>query len=50
VIGEARQLGMPVVDNAALVAALSARHAVGDTKVSDLFQSVAQTPIAAGFS
>jgi len=49
-IDEARQLGIPVVDNAALVAALSARHAVGDTIVPDLFQSVAQTLIAAGFS
>jgi type III secretion protein U len=49
-IGEARQLGMPVVDDAALVAALSARHAVGDTIVPDLFQPVAQTLIAAGIS
>ena len=49
-IGEARQLGIPVVDDAALVAALSARHAVGDTIVPDLFQSVARILIAAGFS
>ena len=49
-IGEARQLGMPVVDDAALIAALSARHAVGDTIVPDLFQRVAQILITAGFS
>jgi len=49
-IGEARQLGMPVVDDAALVASLSARHAVGDAIVPDLFQSVARILIAAGFS
>jgi type III secretion protein U len=49
-INEAHQLGIPVVDNAALVAALSARHAVGETIVPDLFQSVAQILIAEGFS
>ncbi len=49
-LGEARQLGIPVVDNATLVAALLARHAVGDTVVSDLFQPMAETLVAAGFS
>jgi len=33
-----------------LVAAVSARHAVGDTIVPNLFQSVAQTLVAVGFS
>jgi type III secretion protein U len=49
-IGEARQFGIAVVDNETLVAALSARHAVGDTIVPDLFQTVAETLVAAGFS
>src|SRR5262249_34290376 len=49
-IGEARQFGIAVVDNATLVAALSARHAVGDTIVPELFQAVAETLVAAGFS
>jgi type III secretion protein U len=49
-VGEARQHGMPVVDNATLVVALLARHAVGDTVVPDLFQPVAEMLVAAGFS
>jgi type III secretion protein U len=49
-LAEARQLGMPIVDNGGLVAALAARHAVGDTVVPDLFKQVAETLIAAGFS
>jgi type III secretion protein U len=49
-IGEARGLGIQVVDNAALVAALAARHAVGDPIVPEVFQSVAEMLVAAGFS
>ena len=49
-IGEARRLGIQVVDNAALVAALAARHAVGDLIVPEVFQSVAEMLVAAGFS
>jgi type III secretion protein U len=49
-LAEARQLGIPIVDNGALVAALAARHAVGDTVVPDLFKPVADTLVAAGFS
>jgi type III secretion protein U len=47
---EARQLGIPIVDNAAFATALAARHAVGDTIGSDLFQVAAETLVAAGFS
>jgi len=47
---EARHLGMKIVDNAALVADLTARHAVGDQIVPDLFQPVAEMLVAAGFS
>src|SRR5262249_29161594 len=47
---EARQLGLPIVDNAAFVTALTARHAVGDTIVPELFQVAAETLVAAGFS
>jgi type III secretion protein U len=49
-LAEARQLGIPIVDNAAFVTALAARHAVGDTVVPDLFQVAAETLVAAGFS
>lgn len=49
-VAEARELGMPSVDNDALVAALAARHAVGDTVVPELFKPVADTLVAAGFS
>jgi type III secretion protein U len=49
-LAEASQLGIPIVDNDALVAALAARHAVGDTVVPDLFKPVADTLVAAGFS
>lgn len=49
-LAEARQLGTPIVDNGALVAALAARHAVGDAVVADLFKSVAEILVAAGFS
>jgi type III secretion protein U len=49
-LAEARQLGVPTVDNDALVAALAARHAIGDTVIPDLFKPVAETLIAAGFS
>jgi type III secretion protein U len=49
-LAEARQLDIPIVDNDALVAALAARHAVGDTVVPDLFKPVADTLVAAGFS
>jgi type III secretion protein U len=47
---EARQFGIPMVDNAAFVTALGARHAVGDTIVPELFQVAAETLVAAGFS
>jgi len=47
---EARQLGIPIVDNAAFVTALAARHAVGDTIVPELFQVAAETLVTAGFS
>jgi len=47
---EARQLGIPIVDNAAFVAALAARHAVGETIAADLFKVAAETLVAAGFS
>jgi type III secretion protein U len=47
---EARQLGIPIVDNAAFATALAARYAVGDTIGSDLFQVAAETLVAAGFS
>jgi type III secretion protein U len=49
-LAEAGQLGIPIVDNAAFVTALAARHAVGDTIVSELFQVAAETLVAAGFS
>jgi type III secretory pathway component EscU len=49
-LDEARQLGIPIVENDALVAALATRHAVGDTVVPDLFKLVADTLVAAGFS
>jgi type III secretion protein U len=47
---EARQLSLPIVDNAAFVATLAARHAVGETIASDLFKLAAETLVAAGFS
>jgi type III secretion protein U len=49
-LAEARQLGVPIVDDDALVAALAKRLAVGDTIVPDLFKQVADTLVAAGFS
>jgi type III secretion protein U len=49
-LAEARQLGIPIVDNAAFVTTLAARHAVGDTIVPELFQVAAETLVAAGFS
>jgi type III secretion protein U len=49
-IAEARQLGIPMADNAAFVAALAARHKVGDMIHPDLFEVAAQTLVAAGFS
>lgn len=45
-LAEARQLGTPTVDNETLVAALAARHAVGDTVVPALFKDVAEILIA----
>jgi len=47
---QARQLGIPIVDNAAFATALAARHAVGDAIVPELFQVAAETLVAAGFS
>jgi type III secretion protein U len=49
-LAQARQLGLPIVDNATFVSALAARHMVGDTVVPDLFQVAAETLVAAGFS
>jgi type III secretion protein U len=49
-LAEARDLGLPIVDNAELVAALATRHAVGATVVPDLFGPVAELLVAAGFS
>jgi type III secretion protein U len=49
-LAEARQLGIPTVDNAAFAADLAARHAVGQTIVPDLFKVAAETLVAAGFS
>jgi type III secretion protein U len=49
-LAEARQIGVPIVDNGALVAALAARHAVGDTIVPDLFKAVADVLVAVGFA
>jgi type III secretion protein U len=49
-LAEARQLGIPIVDNGALATALAARHAVGDTVVPDLFKPVAETLIAVGLT
>lgn len=49
-LAQARELGIPIVDNAAFVAALAARHAVGVTIVPDLFQIAAETLVTAGFS
>src|SRR5262249_800265 len=49
-LAEARQLGIPIVDNAAFATALTARHAVGDVIVPELFQVAAETLVAAGFS
>ncbi len=49
-LAEARQLGIPIVDNATFAAALAAQHAVGQTIVPDLFKVAAETLVAAGFS
>jgi type III secretion protein U len=49
-LAEARQLGIPIVDNATFAAALAARHAVGQTIAPDLFTVAAETLVAAGFS
>ena len=49
-LAQARQLGIPIVDNAAFATALRARHAVGDVIVPELFQVAAETLVAAGFS
>jgi type III secretion protein U len=45
-LAEARQRGIAVVDNAALAAALAARHKVGDFIASDLFGMVAEVLVA----
>jgi type III secretion protein U len=49
-LAEARQLGIPIVDNATFAATLAARHAVGQMIVPDLFKVAAETLVAAGFS
>lgn len=49
-LAQARQLGIPIVDNATFAAALAARHRVGDTIAADLFKVAAETLVTAGFS
>jgi type III secretion protein U len=49
-LAEARQLGIPITDNAEFVAALATRHKVGDMIHPDLFEIAAETLVAAGFS
>jgi type III secretion protein U len=49
-LAEARQLGIPITDNAAFVTALATRHKVGDMIHPDLFEIAAKTLVAAGFS
>jgi type III secretion protein U len=49
-LAEARRLGIPVVDNATLVAALAARHAIGDIIEAGLFGPVAETLVNAAIS
>jgi type III secretion protein U len=49
-LAEARQLGIPIVDDATFAAALAARHKVGETIAPDLFKVAAETLVAAGFS
>jgi type III secretion protein U len=48
-LAEARRLGIPVVDNAALVSELE-QHRVGDTIGKALFQPVAESLVMAGVS
>jgi type III secretory pathway component EscU len=49
-LAEARQLGVPIVDDAAFVTALATRHKVGDTLHSDLFDTAASALVAAGIT
>jgi type III secretion protein U len=49
-LAEARQLGVPIVDDAAFVTALATRHKVGDALHSDLFDSAARALVAAGIT
>jgi type III secretion protein U len=48
-LAQARQLGIPIVDHATFVAALAARHKVGERIHPDLFRVAAETLVAAGF-
>jgi type III secretion protein U len=47
---EARQLGLPIIDDEAFVTALRKRHGVGETISTDLFQAAAQALVNAGFT
>jgi type III secretion protein U len=48
-LAQARQLGIPIVDNATFAAALAAQHKVGERIRPDLFRVAAETLVAAGF-
>jgi type III secretion protein U len=45
-LAEARQRGIPVVDDAAFVTALATRHSVGDSIAADLFPAAAKVLVA----
>jgi type III secretion protein U len=47
-LAELRQRGIPIVDNADFVAALAARHGVGDMIIPELFEAAARVLVAAG--
>jgi type III secretion protein U len=49
-LGELRERGIPIVDDAEFVAALAAKHGVGDMIDADLFPAVARALVAAGIS
>ena len=48
-LAQARQLGIPIIDNATFAAALLARHKIGERIRPDLFRVAAETLVAAGF-
>jgi type III secretion protein U len=49
-LAEARQLGLPIIDDAAFVSTLAARHQVGDRLRPQFFDKVARMLVGAGFS